>query len=422
MSSAVSAPNNVAKQQHYLFRSNFIFVLLFTFSFSTPTHYIPSLRNYTDPIFEQFVLWTGTFIFRFQEPFIYQLTSDSTGAFIHTFNLMILACFAAWIWGRIQPNFNYDKLSYAFYAYVRYYLALQLFLYGFNKIFKCQFFLPEPNTLYTRVGEVPKDLLFWSAMGSSYFYTVFGGVMEVLAGSLLLFRKTYLLGSLIAFGVLGNVLAINLGFNISVKLYASFFLFLSLTLIAPYLKSLYSFFIHQKFIKSELWFPAFSTKKRRLFYSLIKTISIWFLLFEALVPYFKVNNFNDDLQKRPLFHGAYAVTSFLKNEVPVPALTAFTKRWKRVFVHRRGYFIVQTMENKMQDYKFEYDLEAQQFYLEHSETLVEYQLKYTESATGDLQLRGNIEGQDIQVRLRQLDWRKSPLLKQEFNWTIDAIL
>jgi hypothetical protein len=422
MSSAVSAPNQVHKYQQYLFRSNFIFVLLFTSSFSTPTYYIPNLRPYTDPIFEQLVLWTGTFIFRIQEPFIYQLTSDSTGAFIHTFNLIILAFLGAWLWGRIQPSLNYSKFSYAFYTYVRYYLALQLFLYGFNKVFKCQFFLPEPNTLYTLVGETPKDLLFWSAMGSSYFYTVFGGMMEVLAASLLLFRKTYLLGSLMAFGILSNVLAINLGFNISVKLYASFFLFLSLILVLPYIQSLYTFFIHQKFIKSKVWVPVFSTKKRRIQYSLIKTISIWLLLFEALVPYFKVNNFNDDAQERPLFHGAYIVTSFVENEFPIPPLSTFTKRWKRVFVHRRGYFIIQTMDDKMQDYKFQYDLTSKQFSLEHTETLVEYYLEYTQSTTGNLILRGNLEGQDIQVRLAPLDWKQLPLLKQDFNWTIDAIL
>lgn len=418
---ALSAPNQAKKHQQYLFRSNFIFVLLFTSSFSTPTHYIPNFRIYTDPIFEQLVLWTGTFVFRIQEPFIYQLTSDSTGAFIHTFNVIILAGLGAWFWGRIQPNLNYDKISYAFYTYVRYYLALQLFLYGFNKVFKCQFFLPEPNTLYTRVGETPKDLLFWSAMGSSYFYTVFGGIMEVLAASLLLFRKTYLLGSLIAFGILSNVLAINLGFNISVKLYASFFLFLSFTLILPYLQSLHAFFIQQKFIKSSVWIPAFSTKKRRIQYSLIKTISIWLLLFEALVPYFQVNNFNDDAQERSFFHGAYVVTSFIKNEFPIPPLSTFTNRWKRVFVHRRGYFIVQTMDDQMQDYRFQYDLATQQFSLEHTGTLIEYRLEYTTTTTGNLILSGNLEGQNIQVRLTALDWKKLPLLKQDFNWTIDAI-
>lgn len=422
MTSAVPTLNQSNKCQQYLWRSNFIFVVLFTGTFSTPTHYIPSLRAYTDPLFEQLVLWTGSFIFRLHEPFIYQLTSDSTGAFIHAFNLIVLAFLGAWIWGQVQPNLNHSKISYVFYTYVRYYLALQLFLYGFNKIFKCQFFLPEPNTLYTRVGEMPKDLLFWSAMGSSYFYTVFGGILEVLAASLLLFRKTYLLGSLMAFGILSNVLAINLGFNISVKLYASFFLFLSFSLIAPYLPSLYAFFIHQRFIKSTIWVPTFATKKRRLLYSLVKTISIWLLLFESLVPYFKVNNFNDDTQTRPLFHGAYAVTSFIKNELPIPPLVTFAKRWKRVFVHRRGYWIVQTMDDKMQDYHFKYDLDAQQFSLIHTETEIEQHLEYVKSARGDLRLEGNLEGQEIQVQLKQIDWRNLPLLKRDFNWTIDAIL
>lgn len=416
-----SALGNKSSIKQYTWRSTILFVLLFTISFSTPTNYIPTFRTYSDPFFEQLVLWTGLFIFNLQEPFIYQLTSDSTGAYLHTFNLLIISVVIAYCWKQRHPNLNEAKLAYAFYTYVRYYLALQLFLYGFNKVFKCQFFLPEPNTLYTFVGDTPKDLLFWSTMGSSYIYTFWGGALEVLAASLLLFRKTYLIGSLFALGILSNVLAINIGFNISVKLYASFFLFLSFILILPYLPSLYAFFIHQKLVPPKIWWPAFEQHPKRLVYATVKTLSIWLILFECLIPYFEANNFNDDMQARPPFHGAYEVNSFLENDVPIPALSNFTKRWKRVFVHRRNYFIVQTMDDKMQDYKFQYNAEEQLFYLTHTGTLVEYPFRYQVTNTGDLILIGKLEGQSIEVRLKELNWRKMPLLAPNFSWTIDAI-
>lgn len=405
----------------YLLRSNFIFVLLFTISFSSPTEYLPSFRSYTDPIFEQLVLWSGAFIFQIEGTFIHQLTSDSLGAFIHTFNLISIALLGSWLWGQIQPKLNHSKLSYVLYTYIRYYLALQLFLYGFNKVFKCQFFLPEPNTLYTTVGETPKDLLFWSVMGSSYFYTVFGGILEVTAASLLLFRKTYLVGSLMALGILSNVLAINLGFNISVKLYAAFFLFLSLSLLLPYIPSLYAFLIHKTLVKSNIWIPSLNTHKHRTLHAFLKISVIWLLLFECLVPYFKSNNFNDDQQDRPLFHGAYAVTSFQQNNIPIPPLASFSTRWKRAFVHRRGYFIVQTMNNKMQDYQFAYDLNQHIFQLTHPIKQTMYQFNYSVSKNGDLLLEGIIEEEYVTIRLKSLEWSKLPLLDKDFHWTIDAI-
>jgi hypothetical protein len=105
---------------------------------------------------------------------------------------------------------------------IRYYLALILFIYGFSKVFKAQFYLPEPNLLFTTLGNLDKDILFWSTIGSSRSYSIFLGIIEIIPAMLLLFRKTSFIGSLIATGVLLHVVAINLLFYFCENLFTFF--------------------------------------------------------------------------------------------------------------------------------------------------------------------------------------------------------
>ncbi|MBL0144471.1 MAG: hypothetical protein IPP48_00540 [Chitinophagaceae bacterium] len=69
------------------------------------------------------------------------------------------------------------------------YLIIILLKYGLDKIFKTQFYLPEPNTLFTTVGHLDKDILFWSTMGSSHLYNTITGCIEILAAVLLFLNQ-----------------------------------------------------------------------------------------------------------------------------------------------------------------------------------------------------------------------------------------
>ncbi|MBL0334556.1 MAG: hypothetical protein IPP73_04285 [Chitinophagaceae bacterium] len=67
--------------------------------------------------------------------------------------------------------------------------------------------------------------------------------------------------------------------------------------------------------------------------------------------YVKTGNYNDDLDPRPPFHGAWEVTNFIRNNDTLPPILTDKTRWKRVFVHRKGYLIIQGMNDGMQDFK-----------------------------------------------------------------------
>lgn len=111
------------------------------------------------------------------------------------------------------------------------YISIILIKYGIDKIFKAQFPTPEPNILFTRFGNLDKDILFWSTIGTSKIYNIIMGSIELFSGALLLFKRTQFLGSLLAIISFSQILIINISFDISVKLFSQILLFMSLFLV-----------------------------------------------------------------------------------------------------------------------------------------------------------------------------------------------
>src|ERR1700735_2280424 len=96
-------------------------------------------------------------------------------------------------------------------------------------------------------------------MGYSTTYTFFGGCAELLPACLLLFRRTALLGSLLAFAVMLNVVMLNFCYDVPVKLCSLNLLLLSMFLVLPDTSRLYRIFILNASVQpSNLYEPVLS--------------------------------------------------------------------------------------------------------------------------------------------------------------------
>ena len=288
-----------------------------------------------------------------------------------------------------------------------YYLSLQLLKYGFDKLFKAQFYLPEPNTLYTPFGQLGKDILFWTTMGTSWSFNVFMGMMELIPAIMLLFKRTRVLGLVLATSVLLPVVMINFSFGISVKLYASFLLFLSVLLLSPFITPLYGFLLQQKrvVLPADIWtipFPLPIYLKTAL-----KTFIIGLLFLEALYPFLQSGNFNDDLAPRPSIHGAYEVMSMVAAngdtlQRPYPI--------KRFFIHRRDYFILQDDQDNMQDFKLSVDTMKGIFILTDYDLAKTVLLFHLEAKDSILELQYPYHSQYYRLKGKSLPWKTLPAL------------
>jgi hypothetical protein len=67
-------------------------------------------------------------------------------------------------------------------------------------------------------GDMSPMGVLWKFMGQSPYYQSFTGLVELLAGLFLCFRFTYLLGLTLGFLAFSQVFALNLFFDVPVKL------------------------------------------------------------------------------------------------------------------------------------------------------------------------------------------------------------
>ena len=257
-------------------------------------------------------------------------------------------------------------------------LFLFLFKYGWDKITKTQFYMPEPNTLFTPFGKLSKDIAYWSLVGSSYPYTVSLGIIEVVAALLLLFKRTQFLASLLAVVIFGQVVLINFSFDISVKLLSGSLLVFSIV---------YSLCFRQN------WSGIFGFAVEKVRYNntrkhrIIKFAFAGIMVAESIFPTFRSRNVNDDRYPRLAHHGAYRVYG--------------SREVKNLFIHRQHYVILQSWDDTFKDYKIDTHL-----------------LKQYTSIQGEIRCMWD-ENQVIihgdTFKIKQIPFTKLPVLQESFH-------
>ncbi len=319
-----------------------VFSILFIVSFSFPFHVIPNLGGWLEPLFNELtVLVGGVFFNQPADSLQYHSGEDSIGMLINTVTLLFVS---GLIYGLLSFRFKQRLFEISPYVVIffRYYLAIMLLIYGFDKIYKFQFYYPEPNILYTKFKDLPMDLRYWSTMGTSYSYSLFAGLIEVIPAILLLWRRTYLIGALIVFMVLANVFMTNIGFDITIKLYSFFLLSMCFILLLPNLKNIWMSLTQRKTENSES--PNLQLYKKQ-YYIFLKVFVLIVFFFESQYKLIVTGSFNDDKEERPLLHGAYQVFGDMQTGV----------EWERIYFHRQGYFIVEDTDGQFYDYKMKID-------------------------------------------------------------------
>jgi hypothetical protein len=101
------------------------------------------------------------------------------------------------------------------YTLARYVTSFFLLLYGFAKLNGSQFTILA-SELDRPMGQVSGFWLTWYYFGYSPIYGNFIALAQVLAGILLMFRKTTLLGSCIAFPVVTNIIMVDVFYAIDI--------------------------------------------------------------------------------------------------------------------------------------------------------------------------------------------------------------
>ncbi|MBF5046417.1 hypothetical protein FGE12_28645 [Aggregicoccus sp. 17bor-14] len=236
------------------FRFTFSYLLLYLAP--SPVDMVPGLG----PLFEAYGhLWewgvqrVGVGLLHLPAPIPNTPSGSGDRLFDWVWNLsvLLLALLATLAWSLVDERRRdapraYPRAAAFLRVYLRYALATILLGYGLVKVFALQMPAPDVARLTSTYGESSPMGLLWTFIGASTGYQMFCGAAETLAGLLLLFRRTTLLGALLAAGAMANVVALNYFYDVPVKLYSSNLLLFSLLLVLPDLRRLVDVLLLQR--------------------------------------------------------------------------------------------------------------------------------------------------------------------------------
>jgi len=252
---------------------------------------------------------------------------------------LLIAVGAGLIWTfivrrRKTERKEYNTLYYWLRVVVRYRAGIGIIGFGFTKLLPVQMPYPSLGILNTNFGDMTAQKIFWLSVGIVPWYQVFAGVVEVLAGTLLFFRRTTTLGAILLFGALGDIVFVNFAYDGGVHVYSSYFVLLAGFLLVNDLPRIYRLLIQEKVTVPVNVYPSFSAGWLKFTRIGLKTLTIF--LFLGVLFYLQLTNFWYDPYKQPAvaglrtLRGSYAVTEFRLNNRVIPYSPLDTLSWQEV--------------------------------------------------------------------------------------------
>ncbi|MFL5743088.1 MAG: DoxX family protein [Niastella sp.] len=173
-----------------------------------------------------------------------------------------IAAIGAIIWTVVDSNrtVTYNNLYYWIRAIVRYRLAIGVIAYGFIKVFPLQSPYPSLSNLNTNYGDFTRWKLFSISLGIVPGYESFLGLVEVVAGLLLLYRKTASVGAVVILLFTGNVFMSNIAYEGGEVVYSLYLIVLALFVLSWDLQRIVTLLVLQKPTTPNRFRPVFTAK------------------------------------------------------------------------------------------------------------------------------------------------------------------
>ncbi|HZY82013.1 MAG TPA: hypothetical protein VFE50_20960, partial [Cyclobacteriaceae bacterium] len=355
-------------------------------------------------------------------------TSFGWAQLCFTLSVAIVGC-AVWsALDRQRPN--YDRLDYWFRLSLRYYISFYCFTYGIIKLFALQMPFPNISQLATPLGDFLPMRLSWMFVGYSTPYQIFSGVMETLAGVCLLNRKTVALGLIMAMGVFIHVVALNLAYDIPVKLFSIHLLLCCVFLALYELRRFLNFFILNRVSEPDTSFNLEINKKWMRYTRIAAKVT--FIIFAVFVPlyesYDRYSSILAESDIKPIRSGLYDVDLYvLNNRDTVPSLVTDTLRWHDVVFDKNGGGSIKTSDPMFrQRYRrgyFTYKPDTLHEILElrmfPTDSVPLMTMKYKLPDENTIHLWTDYKGDSLYLRLRRSK-RHFQLAERQFHWLSEA--
>jgi hypothetical protein len=284
---------------------------------------------------------------------------------------LLVAIILAFVWDTAEKNDHpdYDQLYYRLRVIVRYRLAIGLIGYGVIKLFPVQIPYPALSDLQTAYGDfLPWKIYYLSTGVATAHYEQTLGAIEILAGLLLLCRRTAAIGAVIAIAFLTNIVLANFAYQLGDHVYSVYLLILAVFILAYDGPRLYNLLVKEKLAIADGFKPIFKYKNTAKIRLGLKIFIVLFIVFYASLTYAGYSNSNwpyPDTPGLPNAYGVYNVRQFKINNTILPYSATDSTRWQDVVFEKWNVLSIRGNKHVPIDYSspdFDYQADGQRDY------------------------------------------------------------
>lgn len=355
------------------------------------------------------VSWTNNLFLHKQFPGAVYI-GDNYWTFIAALLLLIIAITTAGVWTIIDKGKKFPSFYKYMHAFARYYLGFVLLLYGLEKITFNQFGI-QPSALAESMGNNDSWHMFRAFMGISKSYKFFSGLIELIPGLLLLFRRTSTLGSLIAFPVFINVLMLNIGYDIWLKLLIFHLILFSIFILIPDLKKMVQIFILKQNTSLTSVPSLIENKNLKWLQYTLKFSLIGIVVYMLIKLEIRAVNENINSPYSNIV-GIHEIRRFSFNlKIPEPN-NDDSLNWEKVTINTAPFLRVQLKNDSIVEYNFKVDTLKRLLELNlWNDTSVNGKFHYIRLSPKEWLFEGTIKNDSIRFTTRKTDMYDLPLLR-----------
>jgi hypothetical protein len=368
----------------------------------------------------EITFWVAANVFGISSTAVVTTTSGENAFFwIQTSWLLAVAVLATVVWSFLDRHrADYVTLHKWFRLFIRLGLAAQMFEYGMTKIIPTQFVSPSLNTLVTPVGNLSLSALLWTSIGASTAYQVFTGCVELLGGILLLVPRTTMLGAMISVAAATHVFALNMTYDIGLKLISLHLILLAAFLLAPDAGRLARVFLLDRATAPSAQPQLFSTRRGNLIAVALQVLCGIYLL--GVYAYVNVGYWYaaGGGSPRSELYGIWNVDQMaIDGQIRPVALNDYDRRWRRVIFDAPGSMVFQRTDDSFARYGVSIDVYRKTLALTKGNSR-NWRAGFTfqRPALDRMAFDGEMDGHRIQMQLQLVEFDTLPLLRSDFRW------
>jgi uncharacterized membrane protein YphA (DoxX/SURF4 family) len=406
----------------HLLAFRFVFVYLILYYLPFPFGAIPrtdSLAQKYQSLWLKLVPWVGKHVLHLGHEIMTctNCSGDTTYDYVRVLCLFGLALAASLLWSFFdRSHSNYQRIHQWLRSYVRLSVGAAILMYGAAKIFRMHF--PQPNLykLLEPLGDYSQMSLLWTSTGASRGYSIFAGCVQMFCGILLFIPRLTTLAALVGLVVFSNIFALNLGYDLPVKLYSFHILLVCFFLVLPDAGRFVNFLLLNRSVAPSPETALFNHK--RLNAALVAQLTLGgILVCSYLYRAHEYEKRNFSVASRPPFYGIWIVDEFTLGEKVLPPLLTDETRWQRVVFQFPEKVGIQSMNGSWMGYWLRGDMAKKTFATGMpNDPKKEFEFTFSNPDPRSLTLEGSDGGNKIRVKLHRVDEKQFALLSGGFHW------